>query len=71
MYEYSEIISMANEKMTEAHRYYCLARQARTVMMATRMEIKADEAAQCAARWFERAKWYNWKHAYRYAGIKA
>lgn len=66
MYEYADLISMANEKMQEAHRFYTRAVSSERThgannRMAQAFERCGDEAAKSAARWFERAETFDWK----------
>lgn len=69
MYDYSDLISVANEEMQEAYGFYRRAVEAekRGNEGAARMFNKrGDELAEQAANLFERVQNYNWKHLPRW-----
>lgn len=69
MYDYSDLISVANEYLRDAFSAYAesdTAEQRGQIGLATKLSKQGDKFANSAARLFEHAREFNWKHLPRW-----
>lgn len=65
MYDYSDLISVASEYLRDAFSAYAKADEAEQfgfIGLAAKFSKQGDEFANSAARLFEHAREFNWKH---------